>query len=257
MRDTRRGEEVTATIRAATPGASVEVRALDLASLASIATFATTFRADHDRLDVLVNNAGVMVPPFGRTADGFELQMGTNHFGTFALTGRLLPLLRATQGSRVTVTTSVAHKRGKPDLDDLDWTARPYDAWQAYSDSKIANLLFAFELVRRLEGRGPSVVAAHPGWTATDLQRHSGVASVLNHLVAMRLDRGVLSPLRAATDPAATSGDFFGPTKFADMRGDPDHATAVPLAHDRTLAARLWAISTDRTGVTCDFGETR
>ncbi|MEC7762073.1 MAG: oxidoreductase [Pseudomonadota bacterium] len=255
VRNPIRGEAVAEGIRKATPGAKIEIRELDLASLASIKTFADGFLATYDRLDVLINNAGVMVPPLGRTEDGFELQMGTNHFGAFALTGRLMPLLIATPDSRVTVTSSVAHKQGKPNLDDLDWTSRKYSAWQAYGDSKIANLLFAFELDRRLAGRGPKVVAAHPGWTATDLQRHSGFANFMNNIVAMKLSQGVLSPLRAATDPSARSGDFFGPTKFNDMRGYPEHADAIPLANDRELAARLWDISTERTGVTYDLGE--
>lgn len=254
VRNLARGESVADGIRKATPGAHIEVRELDLASLASIARFAEGLLRDHDRLDVLVNNAGVMVPPYGKTEDGFELQMGTNHFGAFALTGRLLPLLRKTPDSRVTVTSSVAHKQGKPDLQDLDWTARKYSAWQAYSDSKIANLLFAFELDWRLKGNGPKVVAAHPGWTATDLQRHSGMASFFNHIVAMPLSKGVLAPLRAATDPAAQSGDFYGPTRFNDMRGYPEHAVAIPLANDHDVAAELWEISTERTGVTYNFG---
>ena len=154
VRDTAKGESVAAQMRAADPKAAISIRKLDQASLASIKSFAEAFAGDFDRLDILVNNAGVMVPPLGHTEDGFELQMGTNHFGTFALTGRLMPLLRATPGARISVTSSVAHRRGNPDLSDLDWHRRKYSAWTAYGDSKMANLLFAYELVRRLNGEG-------------------------------------------------------------------------------------------------------
>ncbi|MAM62252.1 oxidoreductase [Maritimibacter sp. UBA3975] len=252
-RNTDKGDDVVRSIREARPDAKIEMRQLDLASLASIESFAHRFTQDFDRLDVLINNAGVMVPPYGKTEDGFELQMGTNHFGTFALTGRLLPLLRQTPDSRVVVTSSMAHRQGDPDLSDLDWTERKYNAWQAYGDSKIANLLFTFELDRRLDGKGPRVIAAHPGWTATDLQRHSEVANLLNHVFAMKPEQGALSPLRAATDPTATSGEYYGPTKMGGMRGYPEHATAIPRANDRDLAAELWAVSTERTGVSYDL----
>lgn len=250
VRNVKKGEAAAQEIRQETPGANVTVRELDLASLASIARFAESFLADHDGLDLLINNAGVMVPPLGHTEDGFELQMGTNHFGTFALTGRLMPLLKATPGARVTVTSSVAHRQGDPDLSDLDWTARKYNAWKAYGDSKIANLLFAYELARRLGGQGPMVVAGHPGWTRTDLQRHSGMASFLNPIVAMPIPQGMLGPLRAATDPTAKSGDFFGPTKMGQMRGYPERVEPKALAKDPDLAAGLWEISEQRTGVT-------
>ncbi|MCA0964933.1 oxidoreductase [Salipiger bermudensis] len=222
VRDQVKGGAATECIRKVVPDADISLRDLDLACQTSIAAFADELTTVEDRLDVLINNAGVMVPPLGRTEDGFELQMGTNHFGTFALTGRLMPLLMATPGARVTVTSSVAHRQGNPNLSDLDWTRRRYLAWQAYGDSKIANLLFAFELVRRLDGRGPTVVAGHPGWTRTDLQRHSGVARFLNPIVAMPLDQGMLGPLRAATDPTAQPGDFFGPTRLGQMRGYPE-----------------------------------
>ena len=161
-----------------------------------------------------------------------------------------MPLLKATPGSRVTVTSSVAHRRGNPDLTDLDWKRRKYSAWSAYGDSKMANLLFARELTRRLNGEGPTVVAGHPGWTNTDLQRHSGVARFLNPFVAMPLEKGVLSPLRAATDPKARSGEFYGPDGRGEMRGWPTRVEPVPLAKNDELARKLWEISEQRTGVT-------
>lgn len=249
VRDTDRGGHVATELRAAQPTAEIEVRKLDLASLASIEAFADGLAEDIDRLDILINNAGVMVPPLGYTEDGFELQMGTNHFGGFALTGRLMGLLSATPGARITVTSSVAHRRGNPDLADLDWRTRRYNAWRAYGDSKIANLLFAYELSRRLGGTGPTVCASHPGWTRTDLQRHSGVANVLNPIIAMPVEQGVLAPLRAATDPEARSGDFFGPDGRGEMRGYPVRVEPVERAKDPELARRLWEISVERTGV--------
>lgn len=255
VRDTARGEKVASELRGATPGAEVSVRKLDLASLASIEAFAEKLTGAMDRLDLLVNNAGVMVPPLSHTEDGFELQMGTNHFGAFALTGRLMGVLKATPGSRVTVTSSVAHRQGHPDLADLDWRSRKYDAWRAYSDSKMANLLFAYEMVRRLDGTGPKVCISHPGWTRTQLQRHSGVASFLNPIMSMRLSKGVLAPLRAATDPDAKSGDFFGPDGLMQMRGYPVRVEPVALAKDTELARSLWEISVERTGVDFKRGE--
>lgn len=250
VRDQVKGRAAADCIRKVVPDADISLRDLDLASQTSIAAFADELTTAEDRLDLLINNAGVMVPPLGRTEDGFELQMGTNHFGTFALTGRLMPMLMATPGARVTVTSSVAHRQGNPNLSDLDWTRRRYFAWQAYGDSKIANLLFAFELVRRLDGRGPTVVAGHPGWTRTDLQRHSGVARFLNPIVAMPLDQGMLGPLRAATDPTAQPGDFFGPTRLGQMRGYPERVEPKPMARDPNLAGALWEVSQQRTGVT-------
>jgi NAD(P)-dependent dehydrogenase (short-subunit alcohol dehydrogenase family) len=249
VRDTDRGEKVAAELRSAQPVAEVTVRKLDLASLASIQAFADELLGEVERLDILANNAGVMVPPLGYTEDGFELQMGTNHFGTYALTGRLMGLLSKTPGARITVTSSVAHRRGNPDLTDLDWGSRRYNAWRAYGDSKIANLLFAFELNRRLGGTGPTVCASHPGWTRTDLQRHSGMANLLNPIVAMPVEKGVLAPLRAATDPDARSADFFGPDGRGEMRGYPVRVEPVERAKDPELARRLWEISAERTGV--------
>ncbi|WP_319498533.1 oxidoreductase [uncultured Cohaesibacter sp.] len=250
VRDVSRGERVADSIRNAVPSADISVGKLDLASLASIENFATSVCDESDRLDILINNAGVMVPPLGHTEDGFELQMGTNHFGHFALTGRLMGLLMATADSRIAVTSSIAHRQGKPDLHDIDWKRRKYSAWQAYGDSKIANLLFAYELVRRLDGKGPMVVAGHPGWTRTSLQRHSGIAGILNPIMGMPLEQGVLGPVRAATDPDAQSGDFFGPKGWFGMRGYPERVEPTAMARSARLARDLWELSEKRTGVT-------
>ena len=148
---------------------------LDLANLESVKEFAKKFKEKYDRLDLLINNAGVMIPPYSKTADGFELQFGTNHLGHFALTGLLLDVLKNTADSRIVNVSSVAHKYGKLNFDDLNWETRKYSAMKAYGDSKIANLYFTYELQNRLGNTHPMVTAAHPGWTATDLQRHSAV----------------------------------------------------------------------------------
>lgn len=249
VRDPAQGKTLAAILGASYPAVRPAVRELDLASLASINRFADTLAAEIDRLDLLVNNAGVMVPPLGRTEDGFELQMGINHFGTFALTGRLWPLLEAAPESRLTVTSSIAHRRGGPHLADLDWRLREYDAWQAYSDSKLANLLFVYELNRRCAGAGPKICAGHPGWIRAGLQRHYSMANFLNPIMGMPIEQGALALLRAAVDPAAKSGDFFGPDGVLQMRGYPVRVEPAEFAKDRGVAQDLWEISVERTGI--------
>ncbi|HAA10811.1 MAG TPA: short-chain dehydrogenase, partial [Cytophagales bacterium] len=177
VRNQEKGLKAKAEFLLEFPKASVEVRSLDLSDLISIRAFAEGFAKSFNRLDVLINNAGVMMPPYGKTANGFELQIGTNHMGHFALTGHLMPLLKATQDSRVVNVSSVGHRTGKIDLNDLNWEARKYSPSQAYGDSKIANIYFTYELKRRYarDEAAPTVTAAHPGWTTTDLQRHSGM----------------------------------------------------------------------------------
>ena len=249
VRNTAKGEGVADAIRAAHPEVRVEVQRLDLASLASIKRFAQGTRTRLTRLDLLVNNAGVMTPPQGQTEDGFELQFGTNHLGHFALVGHLLPLLEATEGARLVVLSSMAHRFGKLDFDDLNWRHRRYKASRAYGDSKIANLHFAKELARRLGGNGPRVTAAHPGWSDTELQRHSGMAKFFNRLFAQSVDMGALPTLRAAFDPAAQPGDYFGPRGFMEMNGAPVKVDIHARARDADAAKRLWAVSEKLTGV--------
>lgn len=249
VRNLAKGEKAAAEIRAAHPGADLIVSELDLASLASVREFADTFVRRATGLDLLINNAGVMFPPFSRTVDGFEVQMATNHLGHFALTGRLLALLRATSGSRLITVASLAHRWGRIDFDDLNWEARRYSPYRAYGDSKLANLLFTCELVRRLGGSGPRVTVAHPGWTRTDLQRHSGVMQFLKKFFSQGAAQGALPILRAAFDDHARPGDYFGPSGWQELTGPPTLVHASKRAQDHELAARLWVASQDATGV--------
>lgn len=243
------------------PGAQVEVVPLDLASLTSVAEAAAQVAELTDRLDVLVCNAGVMALPHRTTAEGFEMQLGTNHLGHFALTGRLLPLLRTALDARVVVVSSGAHKIGGLDLDDLMFTRRRYRKWQAYGQSKLANLLFMRGVVKRSTdgGWGVTAVAAHPGYAATELQAAgprmsgSGLAeramTLANRVLAQSAEQGAWPSLYAATMPALP-GQFFGPDGLAEMRGRPTEVGMSSAARDDATADRLWVASEQLTGVT-------
>lgn len=224
---------------------------LDLASMESIRAFAEDFNAHYDRLDLLVNNAGVMMPPRSETKDGFELQIGTNHLGHFALGGLLIDRLISTPGSRVVTVSSMAHSRGEMDFDDLHSRNKKYGRLQSYAQSKLANLLFTYELQRRFEAAGVSTiaVAAHPGWTSTDLQRHVGVARFLNRFVAQQPWQGALPTLFAAVDPSVRGGHYIGPNGRLERKGYPTQVEATPAARNLEDASRLWAISVDSVGV--------
>ncbi len=250
-RDTSKGDEAADEIRAAGVSGSVEVAVLDLADLESVRAFADAFKRDHDRLDLLINNAGVMMPPKSQTADGFELQFGTNHLGHFALTARLFELLDATEGARVVNVASMAHRFGTMNFDDLQWERRSYNKSASYGQSKLANLLFTYELQRRLDAAGSAVVAtaAHPGWTRTNLQRHSGIAEMLNPVFAMPQWQGALPTLYAAVEPGAVGGGYYGPKGLMEMRGYPGKVGSTPESRDEHKARRLWEVSEDLTGV--------
>jgi len=250
-RSPERGENALGRIRDEQPEADVHFLKLDLSDLAQVEGFAKAFAADHARLDVLVNNAGVMMPPESRTAQGFELQMGVNHFGHFALTGHLLPLLLNTPDARVVNVSSMAHRSGKMSFDDPNWKSRSYRKLASYGQSKLANLLFTFELQRRLEAAGSDVIAtaAHPGWTSTNLQQHNGLFEALNPFFAMKAPQGALPTLRAATDPGADGGDYFGPDGFMEMKGYPVLVGSTKRARNPDDAAQLWDLSLQLTGV--------
>ncbi|MFA6958743.1 MAG: oxidoreductase [Thermoanaerobaculia bacterium] len=237
-------------IRFRTPLARLRFIALDLASLDSIARFAKTFRDTYPRLDLLINNAGVMIPPLGYTADRFELQFGCNHLGHFALTGQLLGLLEATPSSRVVNVSSIAHKYGAIDFENLN-AEQGYDKSAAYSQSKLANLLFTRELQSRLRAAGSKVIvtAAHPGWTATDLQRHNLLFRMLNPLFSQAPPQGALPTIRAAVDDTATGGEYFGPRGWFETRGLPERADMTAAAKNDDDARRLWQVSERLTGV--------
>ena len=257
-RDTAKADTAAARIRALTPGAKVSVQRLDLGSLASVRDAAAELAAAHPRIDLLINNAGVMYPPKSKTADGFELQFGTNHLGHFALTGLLLGNLLDVDGSRVVVVASIAHKiRARIDFDDLQWERRRYDRVAAYGQSKLANLMFAFDLQRRLAAAKAKTiaVAAHPGVAATELSRHvpgytlPGVSWVFGKVLNTS-EMGALPTLMAATDPAVTGGQYWGPDGFKELRGYPVLATPSRQSRDEAIQQRLWQVSEELTGVT-------
>jgi len=251
VRDQQKGDAAVEKIKKHYPEAGVSMMMLDLASLKSIKNFAEAFKAKYEKLDLLINNAGVMMPPHSKTEDDFELQMGTNHFGHFALTGLLLDLMKNTPGSRIVNVSSSGHNYGKINFDDLNWEKRNYKAMNAYADSKIANLYFTYELSRRVEKNGgnPLVTAAHPGWTATELQRHAGVFNFLNRFVAQDITMGALPTLYAAVGHDVKSGDYYGPAGFREMRGYPKQVDSNALSKDETNAKRLWDVSEALTGI--------
>lgn len=250
-RGASKAEEARARILAVRPTARVELMPLDLADLDSVREFARDFAARFDRLDLLINNAGVMMPPASTTKQGFELQFGVNHLGHFALTGLLLDRLRSTAGARVVNLSSQAHRGGRIDFDDVDFTQRRYDRMAAYNQSKLANLLFTFEAVRRFATAGIDVLvaAAHPGWTRTNLQQHWGMANLLNPWLGMPPAKGALPTLRAATDPEVQPGDYFGPRGIYQFWGYPKRVGTTKRARNEADAARLWELSELRTGV--------
>ncbi len=243
VRDTTRGEQAAASIRG-----DVEVRPLDLADLSSVRAFAADWSG---RLDVLVNNAGIMMVPQGRTADGFELQLGTNHLGHFALTNLLLPHLT----DRVVTVSSGLHRSGMIDLADLNWERRRYSPLGAYRQSKLANLLFSVELQRLLTAAGSRVrsLAAHPGWARTNLQSHSGsrltdgISQVAGRFLAQDETAGALPTLFAATADLP-GGSYTGPAGWQERRGVPTLVGRSPEASDLGTARALWAASVELTG---------
>ncbi|MGF7122260.1 oxidoreductase [Rhodococcus sp. BE178] len=247
-RDVDKGSAVAAEL-----GENAEVRRLDLADLASVREFADSV----DGLDVLVNNAGVMAVPLRRTVDGFEMQIGTNHLGHFVLTGLLLDKVR----DRVVTMSSAMHKIGTIDLDDLNWERRSYRRWPAYGQSKLANLLFAYELQRRLAASGSTVksLASHPGYASTNLQSHTGsissrVMALADPFIAQSAEMGALPMLYAATVPDAIGGSYLGPSSMFETRGYPKVVSSNRKSHDRSVARQLWTLSEQLTGVNYNFG---
>lgn len=261
-RNQARTEPVMQEIRAEVADARLEFMALDLADLDSVAAFAEAFGTKHSRLDMLFNNAGVMALPLCRTKQGFEMQIGTNHLGHFALTGRLLSLLQSTEGARVINTASMAHNWTKAmDLDDLNWERKKYRKWDAYGKSKLANLLFTYEFDRRLRkaGAGLISVAAHPGYAATNLQTAGpdmagsklghGIMVIANKLFAQPAEMGAYPQLHAGTMPDVQGGEYYGPDGFGQNRGYPKRVGSNRASRDEQVAADLWALSEKLTGV--------
>jgi len=255
------GSEAAAEIRAAVPGAELEVRELDLGSLASVRAFVEGFLADHARLDVLLNNAGVMNTPQGTTEDGFETQIGVNHFGHFLLTSLLLDVLKASAPSRIVNVSSCFHdkaqgREGRIHFDDMHYASRPYDGWEAYAQSKLANLLHAKELAKRLEGTGVTAVSVHPGWVRTNLMRHSMpdwlqtvTRPILRLMGMIEPWEGTQTTLFAVLSPSVAdqSGAYYSQLgiyrdKSANKGGWPLRSPN-PVAHDEAVAARLWDVT--------------
>jgi NAD(P)-dependent dehydrogenase (short-subunit alcohol dehydrogenase family) len=249
VRDIEKGRVAAATM----PG-ETDVRRLDLASLDSVREFASEWDGD---ISLLINNAGVMVPPLTRTADGFELQFGTNHLGHFALTNLLLENV----SGRVVTVSSTGHRWGSVDFDDLNWERKPYKAWRAYGQSKLANLLFTAELQRRLTAAGSPILAtaAHPGYASTNLQFHSGrrlfdiFSIAANRLLAQDEDGGALPTLYAALADIP-GNSFAGPGGFMEQRGAPKLVDRSRAAQDTEVARRLWEVSEELTGVRFPLG---
>jgi NAD(P)-dependent dehydrogenase (short-subunit alcohol dehydrogenase family) len=262
-RNTEKGAAALETIRSAAPAAQLELAELDLGSLASVEAFALGFGASHgsEGLDLLVNNAGVMAPPRRETADGFELQLGTNLLGHFALTGRLIGLMEGRDDARVVTLSSNAHKMGRINFDDLQ-SERGYKRWGAYGQSKLADLMFALELDRRLRASGSTVksLAAHPGYAATNLQTAAApaidrlVMQIGNVVLAQNADMGALPTLYAATQPGLDGGSYIGPDGIGEFRGYPRVVSPNGAARDEQVAGRLWSIAEELTSVRFELG---
>lgn len=254
VRNLDKGKQAAERITTATPGAEVALQELDLSSLDSVHAAAAQLRSDYDGIDLLINNAGVMYTPKSTTADGFEMQFGTNHLGHFALTGLLLDRLLPVAGSRVVTVSSLGHRiRAAIHFDDLQWE-RSYSRVGAYGQAKLANLLFTYELQRRLAPSGTTIaVAAHPGGSNTELMRNMPrILTAASALVAPLFQDaalGALPQLRAATDPGVLGGQYFGPDGFQETRGYPKVVASSAQSHDVGLQRRLWTVSEELTGV--------
>ncbi len=263
VRNLAKGESARADIAAGLPGATLDLRQVDLADLESVRAFADRLIADQVQIDVLVNNAGVMMPPRSLSPQGHETQFAANHLGHFALTGRLLGVLSAGTDARVVTVSSTEHKPGFIHFDDLTGEQK-YSPRGFYQQSKFANVLFGLELDRRLRAAGSSVrsVLAHPGYSNTNLQSSgpTGIVKllsrVMNPLLAQNVEVGVLPQLYAAIDPAAQGGQFFGPDGPLEARGYPTLVQPTPTATDTELARKFWELSEQLTGVHYDLPET-
>jgi len=260
-RNTDKGRAAAEAIESEHGDVDVHVLALDLADLTAVHRFADLIAKKHPKIDILVNNAGVMALPLRRTMDGFEMQIGTNHLGHFALTGLLGDALKSNGKARVVTVSSLAHRMGRISLDDLNWERRKYDKWAAYGQSKLANLMFALEFQRRLDNAGIDAisVAAHPGYAATHLQ-YAGpemtgsrvgkaMMATANAMIAQSQARGALPSLYAAAVPDVEGGEYLGPAGPMELRGPPGRAKLSKRAQDPETARELWTLSEQLTGV--------
>ena len=250
-RNMTKGKAAARTIKKELPGAKLEVMPLDLSSLDSVKAFANLVLRRFPAIDLLINNAGVMIPPYGKTQEGFELQMGTNHMGHFALTGLLLEAVEASPAGRIIAVSSSAHWFGRIDFNDLNWEKRKYSPWKAYGASKIANLYFIAQLNQKLREKNSPVIcaSAHPGWAATELQRHTGFVKFLNPMFGQTAAMGALPTLYAACGPDVEPNDFFAPGNWSQMKGYPVKVRPIKRARDMAAAEQLWQISEGLTRV--------
>ena len=252
-RSAEKGQQALAKLRAQVPQIEAELLRLDLADLASVREAAETLKTRHQRLDALINNAGLRMPPLQRTADGFELQFGTNVLGHFAFTGLVLPLLEQSPAARVVWLASVAHWNGRIDFDNLN-AERGYNKWRAYAQSKLADLMLAYEMQRRLQQRGSTLrsLGAHPGGTHSELARHHWLLGLIDRLTGPFMQSpagGAMPSVRAATDRDAQGGEYYGPGGLATMSGPATRQRSSRRSHDEAVAARLWAQCETLTGV--------
>ena len=254
VRNAEKGQAAADAITAAHSQADVRLQSLDLSSLESIRRASDELKSRYDKIDLLIKNAGVTWTEKSTTADGFELQFGTNHLGHYAFTGLLLDHLLPVEGSRVVTVSSIGHRiRAAIHFDDLQWE-RNYDRVAAYGQSKLANLLFTYELQRRLAGTNTAALAAHPGGSNTELARNSPLwvragFNVVAPLLVQGADMGALPTLRAATDPAALGGQYYGPDGFMEQRGNPKVVASSEQSYDLDLQRRLWSVSEELTDV--------
>lgn len=260
-RNLERGEKAKETIKAEFPHVNIKVMKLDLANLRSVHDFANSFKKDHEKLDILLNNAGIMWCPYNKTKDGFESQMGTNHFGHFALTGLLLDLLKKTKGARVVNVSSLGHRNGNIDFDNLLFENGGYKPNQAYYNSKLANLLFTYELQRKFEKHDLDIisVAAHPGASLTNLSRYAERKLWFRILKPLLLpliqpaSMGTLPEVRASVDPNVRGGQYYGPDGRREMKGYPVLVNSIEESHNLESAEKLWKISEELTKIKYNF----
>jgi len=250
VRNEVKGNAAVEKIKVGNPNADIQVMLVDLANLESVHKFTENFKNKFKKLDLLINNAGVMTPPYTKTKDGFELQFGTNHLGHFALTGLLIDLIKKTPNSRIVNVSSTAHKIGRLNFEDLNWETRRYNKMRSYGDSKLANLYFTYELQKRLnkQSSGVIVASAHPGASATELSRHSLLFKVLS-LFVQNSKMGALPTLYAAVALDVQGNDYYGPGGFQEISGYPKKVESAERAKNDDVAASLWDISEKMTGV--------
>ncbi len=252
IRNVEKGERVKQEFLNENPNLIIHVMKLDLSDLDSVHQFVNSFKKEFQSLNYLINNAGVMMPPYSLTKDGFDIQMGTNHFGHFALTGLLFQIMKNTGDAVIVNVSSMVHRAGNIDFDDIHWEKRNYIRPRAYGDSKLANLYFTYELTRRINEQNLDikVSAAHPGWSATELQRHTGSLNFLNFLFGQKPWKGALPTLRACFDKDLKSGEYFGPRGLSEMGGYPKRVKSNGLSHNQEMAKKLFDLSEELTNVT-------